>query len=266
MGFLIVLGLLINCIWLVLEGPIASSYQLVVRQYLQPLKTKEQSCCFVRSHVLWKDLLVLQSMSSRRSSSMDRWSATSTLVQWQIWRETKSRCQCPWTMATSQEPSISSMFLDTPQWSRIYCFSLFASIPSDVLSLMPGCICGIFVIDGTKPMVQECCEYLYDLFVYEPFVNNPAPLIILVNKQDCEGCKSYHDIITSLETELYVFWYSLNDVWYRDKIKESRGSIEEVGKTQSIKLGIEGQVLFCFCLYHLIEIHLWYGCSLSCVF
>ncbi|KAK8808454.1 hypothetical protein WA158_008355 [Blastocystis sp. Blastoise] len=102
------------------------------------------------------------------------------------------------------------------------------SMKNELNSLLTGCLCGIFVIDGTNPKIQECCELLYDLFVNTEFNNNPSPLIICINKQDLHNCKNSDIIEKELEQEL-------------DKIKESRGSIEEIGSKQTLKLGVEGQ-------------------------
>ena len=82
-------------------------------------------------------------------------------------------------------------------------------------------------------------RYLYDIFVNSSFVLHPCPMLIAVNKSDLPGCKENDVVFSKIEDELFVPFFL---VIPRDKIKESRGSVETVGESNVNKLGVEGQV------------------------
>ncbi len=82
-------------------------------------------------------------------------------------------------------------------------------------------------------------RYLYDIFVNSSFVLHPCPMLIAVNKSDLPGCKENDVVFSEIEDELFVPFFL---VIPRDKIKESRGSVETVGESNVNKLGVEGQV------------------------
>lgn len=82
-------------------------------------------------------------------------------------------------------------------------------------------------------------RYLYDIFVNSSFVLHPCPMLIAVNKSDLPGCKENDVVFSEIEDELFAPFFL---VIPRDKIKESRGSVETVGESNVNKLGVEGQV------------------------
>ena len=106
----------------------------------------------------------------------------------------------------------------------------------------------VYLIDGTEYNVSSIAEYLpvplptprnlYDLFVNPAFVAHPCPLLLAVNKSDLPPCADNQVVFEKLENELFV---SAAFLIRRDIIKESRGSVEAVGESNTNKLGVEGQ-------------------------
>ena len=70
------------------------------------------------------------------------------------------------------------------------------------------------------------------------FVAHPCPLLLAVNKSDLPACADNQVVFEKLENELLLFAFI---IIRRDIIKESRGSVEAVGESNTNKLGVEGQ-------------------------
>ena len=106
----------------------------------------------------------------------------------------------------------------------------------------------MYLIDGTQYDANAIAEYfsfpflrhrnLYDLFVNPTFVAHPCPLLLAVNKSDLPSCADNQVVFEKLENELLV---STTLLTRRDIIKESRGSVEAVGESNTNQLGVEGQ-------------------------
>ena len=79
---------------------------------------------------------------------------------------------------------------------------------------------------------------LYDLFVNPSFVTHPCPLLLAINKSDLPNCEDNQSVFEKIENELYCCLWR---VIISDLIKESRGSVEAVGESNTNKLGVEGQ-------------------------
>ncbi|KNB41279.1 hypothetical protein JH06_5669 [Blastocystis sp. subtype 4] len=86
----------------------------------------------------------------------------------------------------------------------------------------------VYMVDGTSYDVKAIAEELYDLFVNPAFVTHPCPLLLAINKSDLPNCEDNQSVFEKIENEL-------------DLIKESRGSVEAVGESNTNKLGVEGQ-------------------------
>lgn len=76
-------------------------------------------------------------------------------------------------------------------------------VPSNQAVLdLSNVICIIYLIDGTNVNEVDAATFLNSLFSNPQFVENPAPVLLAVNKNDLKACKFSTDVYNAVEREM----------------------------------------------------------------
>lgn len=63
-------------------------------------------------------------------------------------------------------------------------------------------VCIIYLIDGTNVNEVDAATFLNTLFCNPQFIENPAPVLLAVNKSDLKTCKFNTDVYNTIEREV----------------------------------------------------------------
>ena len=75
--------------------------------------------------------------------------------------------------------------------------------PSNLAKLdLSFAVCIIYLIDGTNVNEVDAANFLNSLFTNPQFLENPAPVLLAVNKSDLKNCKFNTDVYDAIEREV----------------------------------------------------------------